>query len=103
MPEKLAALLEAPLRRVGGKTAEFSDLDMIGHVNNAKYIEWILNDWVRQSGAASACKSLEINYLNEVLNGETCHIFSQKKEHAIYFELKQAADGRDICRAKLGF
>ena len=53
----------------------YSDVDIIGHANNARYIVWAMDcldyDWV------SGCRvrSIRINFNKEVLPGETVELF----------------------------
>lgn len=60
------------------KLAKFSDLDFLGHVNNVKYVEWMLNDYYRNWGE-DKFSSLEINYLNDVYSIRSL-LFVQKKK-----------------------
>jgi acyl-ACP thioesterase len=62
------------------KTAErkalYSDVDYNGHVNNANYIKWIEDSIDPQILEKADKIRLDINYLNEVLGGESVEIFS---------------------------
>ncbi len=51
--------------------AEYSDIDMIGHVNNARYIDWVSNCFPMEQYQNSRLDWLQINYNNEVKAGET--------------------------------
>jgi medium-chain acyl-[acyl-carrier-protein] hydrolase len=81
------------------KTVEYSDIDMLGHVNNVKYIEWILNDFYKKNDTKNVCKSLEINYLGEVYPNDTTLIFSKSDAQKTYYSLKKKDDGKEVCRA----
>ena len=49
----------------------FSDLDVNGHVNNARYAEWLLDAVDPRRFAGRAVRALQVNYLHEMLPGET--------------------------------
>jgi len=79
-----------------------SDLDVVGHVNNVKYIEWSLNHLAGYSRNSRLVNEIEINYMLESLlddeieirqgsnhDGETC--FSGVRTH----------DGKEIYRARI--
>lgn len=84
------------------KVVEFSDLDFLGHVNNVKYIEWMLNDYHRYWGE-DKFSSIEINFLNECLLNEVINICVKKQKDDMFYVLKRISDGKEICRARLGF
>jgi acyl-ACP thioesterase len=62
------------LRITAERQALYSDVDYNGHVNNVSYIRWI-EDALDPSLLENAVRMrLDINYLNEVLPGETVEI-----------------------------
>lgn len=79
----------------------YSDLDMIRHVNNVKYIEWILDSYPgRTPGLFPAF--LEVNYLGETLLGEEVHLHTQAEDdHCFRHGIRHAADGRELVRARI--
>ncbi len=83
------------------RVVQYSDLDMLGHVNNAKYVEWLLDDFYSNESNVKP-KTLEINYLGEVFMGTTVQLFSQKKEDAVFYVLTNKENGKEVCRAVLG-
>lgn len=48
----------------------YSSVDVMGHVNNARYIEWIGDCFSLDEHRSNRPHWLQINYLNEVLPGE---------------------------------
>lgn len=55
-------------------TVGYSALDIMGHTNNARYIEWISDCFSIEEHQAQRPAWLQINYLNEVKPGETVQI-----------------------------
>ncbi|MDH3981833.1 MAG: thioesterase, partial [Kiritimatiellaceae bacterium] len=67
----------------------YGDLDMNGHVNNVRYIEWILDRLSLNFHESHAIQSLEVNYLAEAICGHTVSICSNATDplqidHGIY-------------------
>jgi acyl-ACP thioesterase len=64
------------LQKTGERKALYTDVDYYEHVNNISYIQWI-EDALEPRLLEKAEKiRFEINYLNEVLGGETTEILS---------------------------
>jgi len=58
------------------RTALYSDIDYYGHANNARYIQWI-QDVIDTDILTNADQiRLDINYLSEVMPGETVELFT---------------------------
>lgn len=73
------AALDEPLERIHlpagmeerlQATASYSAIDLMGHVNNARYIEWIADSFQYAEFAERTLAWLQINYINEVRPGE---------------------------------
>jgi medium-chain acyl-[acyl-carrier-protein] hydrolase len=103
-PEKLAGF--APNTEGGVLSSErqvrFSELDLAGHVNNARYVEWLFDDLCDQ-GKVKGCKELTVNYLGETFLGDSIQVFSKKIENQIDYVVKNAATQNDVLRAKMSF
>ena len=98
MPEKLSFTEGAVLS--SERAVQYSDLDMLGHVNNAKYVEWLFDDFYRNHKIEKP-NGLEINYLGEVFEGAIVQIYVQKDADEVIYFLKNREDGKEVCRAKL--
>ena len=81
------------------KKVTYSDLDMLGHVNNVKYIEWMLDDLYQQTEKIPY-NTLEINYIDEVFQGQTVQLHTTKTTEAAFFLLRCAESGQEVCRAR---
>jgi medium-chain acyl-[acyl-carrier-protein] hydrolase len=51
-------------------TAGYSAIDLMGHVTNARYLDWISDAFTMEEHAARRLAELQINYTSEVLPGE---------------------------------
>ena len=58
----------------------YSDVDLMGHVNNARYIEWISDCFPVQQYQSHQMEWLQINYLNEIKSGAQISIGSASDE-----------------------
>jgi acyl-ACP thioesterase len=63
------------MERVAERTAVYSDIDFNGHMNNARYVQWIQD--ILEPGTLEQAKTmrLDINYLREVKLGETLELW----------------------------
>ena len=75
--------LDEPLERVSlpaGLTerfrarAAYSAIDQMGHVNNARYVEWVADAFPFEQHSAARLDWLQINYVGEVKPGEEISI-----------------------------
>lgn len=53
------------------KTVGYSDIDINEHLNNAKYIDYIMDCFSLENHKKYFVKSIEVNYIREALPGET--------------------------------
>lgn len=53
----------------------YSDLDMLGHVNNVKYTEWAMNAIELEVTTGRHLKELVVNFNNEVVPGDKVELF----------------------------
>lgn len=85
----------------GGEAMDvnYGDLDQNGHVNNVRYIEWVLNSLPLEFHQAHRIQSLEVNYLAEAVYGHTVSICSSETE-PLHFSHGIMADGVDLFRAQ---
>ena len=80
LPEtNLPQVLKSPARlrpegdpsEVFTRTVRYSDLDLNGHMNNARYAEWLLDAVDAKLLLTHEIRALQLNYLHEVLPGNT--------------------------------
>jgi medium-chain acyl-[acyl-carrier-protein] hydrolase len=61
--------------------ARYSDVDLMGHVNNARYIEWITDCFPMEQFQSHQLEWLQINYLSEIKPAENISIGSQTDQN----------------------
>lgn len=71
------------------------------HVNNVRYIEWIIDSFPLDFIRNRTLKELEINYLAEALYDNEIYIGREDKEGSLFLHsLMRPADNVEICRAR---
>lgn len=83
-------------------SVRFSDLDWYHHVNNMKYLEWILDSYPWEHHQRLQIASFEINFLSETHYGDEVSLRTQRLEgrtpcflHSLY----RKKDGQEVCIA----
>lgn len=85
-------------KKIGTKKVLFSDLDVVNHANNVKYLEWCLDFEDPKNLLKSRVKSFDMNFMRELnlydetqikkFSKENESIFSISKEDIITYALK---------------
>src|SRR5690606_14238207 len=75
----------------GYRTAAVSDLDIVSHVNNVKYLEWCLDLADPRIVLGSKILSLEMNYLRELLLGDAVDILQSTTSDPIVFAISKGS------------
>ncbi|MCL2808886.1 MAG: thioesterase [Treponema sp.] len=90
------------LQKAAERKALYTDLDYNGHVNNVRYIQWI-EDILDPHLLFNAGKiRFDINYLNEILEGEVTDIFyAPINDKTFAFEGRKRENGQAAFRAEL--
>jgi len=74
-PCGMVVMPDTGMEEIAEHRVKYSDIDIIGHANNAKYIVWAMDcldyEWV----AGCRVRSIRINFNKEVLPGQTVELF----------------------------
>ena len=62
--------------KVGERCVSYSDLDILGHTNNARYVVWAMDCIDPALTAGTRVKELYINFIKETLPGDIVELFS---------------------------
>lgn len=100
--EKLKKIdLPRGLNRLDLRRVVYSDLDVVGHVNNVKYMEWCI-DAAGNKGLDRGIGTFEINFIHESLFGDEIEIRGKTAgEEEIFFLGRRTVDELEIFRAHL--
>ena len=88
------------------RKVQFSDLDIVGHVNNVKYMEWCVDTLMADGSFNKEIRELEINFMHEALLGDTISIRGVLPEasdmgSSSTFIARREGDDQEIIRARL--
>ena len=94
------------MEELARRKAQFSDLDIVGHVNNVKYMEWCIDTLMADGSFNKEIRELEINFMHEALQGDTISIRGVLPEASAMgssstFIAKRERDDQEIIRARL--
>ena len=91
-----SARLDMPTQVVSEEPhhVRYSDIDLNQHVNNAKYVEWLIDRAEEHNADCQQIKELVINFNHEALRGQQIEISSHTNTPHIYLEGKYM--GRNI-------
>ncbi len=81
--------LNRPAETTGNKTVMLSDLDIVFHANNVKYLEWCLDTVDFKPLLKQQLQSFDMNYLRELKLGDTVSLDSGRQEGQTYFIIKK--------------
>ncbi len=77
-------------KKVANYKVKYSDLDIVKHVNNVKYLEWCLDCIPLNILETNAIKALDMNYLSELNYEDEVSIeISEIIENSIYLYIKK--------------
>jgi len=99
-PEKIQSLesTESEWRTYVG----YQDLDVNEHVNNVRYLDWIMETYPLDFLKARQLHRLEINYLAEALYAKEVVVFNQQiSDSEFRHAIRQIDNQTEICRAKI--
>lgn len=68
-------------------TVQFSDLDIVRHVNNVKYLEWCLNYVDPAIILDHKIKAIDLNFIKELGLGDVVTICKGFRENKVYFQI----------------
>lgn len=93
--------IPAQVERETTYTVRYSDIDMIGHVNNVRYLSWILDTYGTYNLDHQPVQ-IDINYLSETKLGDSVLLqrFNDKDSRQIFnHRIVHAGEDKEILRA----
>jgi acyl-ACP thioesterase len=92
-------LLQVYSRKIG-----YSDIDINGHLNNSKYIDYITDCFSLEAHGQYTVKSLQVSYINEAIAGETIILkkdISELESGSVYVEGTDATGDKVYFKASI--
>jgi len=90
------------LKKVYNKTVGYSDVDVNGHLNNARYIDFIMDCFDMEIHRKFVVRSIEVNFVNEAVPGETLTFYkdvSAMDSGMVYIEGIDEEKGSTVFKA----
>ncbi len=101
-PEKVQELVNPSWSQVF--RAGYSDVDLNRHVNNVKYLEWMIDAYPQQFLESRDVKSVELNFLDSASAGDQILVGTEQVSNSTYLNtVIRMRDKREICRGRLEF
>jgi len=100
-PEKLPGPVQSKMEK--SFLVHYSDIDMHHHVNNTKYMEWILDSYPLEMHQDYYIHSFQINFLAESSYGDEISVHAEPVEdlpNTFLHSVFRKNDGRELCRAR---
>lgn len=95
---------EGQLELVYERTVRYSDIDVNEHLNNSKYVDFIMDSFNLEVHKQYRTKSIEVNYSNEALPGDIIAIYKDKSQlnsNIIYMEGINKKDNKLIFKTQI--
>jgi acyl-ACP thioesterase len=81
----------------------FSELDQNAHVNNGRYVNWLMDTFLTDFHRKYRVQTMQLNYLAEVFPDQVLHIARQQNdENSFLFEVTDAQK-KPVFRGHLSF
>ncbi|MCF7817971.1 MAG: hypothetical protein K9M54_08820 [Kiritimatiellales bacterium] len=96
---KLGRLKECAGVKGDSVAVNHGDLDMNGHVNNVRYIEWVLNSLTLEFHQSHTLKELEVNHLAEAVYGHDVAVCTEETA-PLHFAHSIVAGCTELFRAR---
>lgn len=80
--------------------ARYMDTDMLGHVNNVRYVAWALDTYPDEQWLNFQPEILEVQYMSETQMGENVKRFTKPSESHTFLHSHQSNE-RELCRLRI--
>lgn len=95
--------LSDELREAYIKSVGFADLDIVGHVNNVKYMEWCMDALPIETHLEHELAELEINFLHEAKYGEEIQLNLSGSDKIFMVNAVNTLTQKECVRARIRF
>ena len=83
------------------KSVRYSDLDVNMHVNNAKYLQWVIDSYPLDFLRKHEARVIEANYNSESTAGEDYIVSSEEKGSSFFHSILKTNDSKESCRFRI--
>lgn len=80
----------------------YGDIDVNSHINNIRYMDWILDSYPLEFHKAHTLEEFEINFVSEAVYGDRLTVMRKDGEdRTILHSIVKEGDGKDAVRARV--
>lgn len=83
LPSPKKVEVPSDITLVSQRLISYSDLDLNKHMNNIRYVEYILDIFPTSYYTSHPLKGIDINYLHEIKEGETLSIYVNEAKNVV--------------------
>jgi acyl-ACP thioesterase len=83
------------------KTVAYSDIDLNNHVNNVKYLEWILDSYHLDFLRTHEIDTVELNYISEAAVGEKIKVESKKNDLDHLHSITSSNNNNELFKSRI--
>jgi acyl-ACP thioesterase len=102
--------IEAPASGAGSdlliqtepRAAQHHDIDQYNHVNNAAYLEWVI-DALPENLRGGRQTRLDLDFLKETVLGDRFAVLIEQQPNRVNCQVQSVPEGEPLCRIRLGF
>ncbi|WP_033829152.1 acyl-[acyl-carrier-protein] thioesterase [Bacillus andreraoultii] len=90
------------IEKVYKKVIGYSDIDFNGHLNNSKYVDYVMDVFPIEKHNQFEVKSVEMNFNNEAFPGETIILYkdiTQSEDDIIYIEGRNEDNSKTLFKS----
>lgn len=90
---------------VGTHKIAYSDIDIIGHTNNARYVLWAMDAISYELASSKRIKDFQINFNKETVPGDAVDIYRiiRNADDGITYNVEGLIDGKSVFCAEVGY
>lgn len=90
------------LEKIGSYIVKYSDIDLYGHVNNSKYIQWVMDSIPLSFIEKKSIRDFEIKFAHECKYGEEIVFLSRPKDYTLFSGIRKG-DEKVIFQVKINW
>jgi acyl-ACP thioesterase len=81
--------LQSQMEFITDRRVQVSDLDIVNHANNVKYLEWCLDAAGAEISVHKKIKSLDMNFIKELVLDDVVQIKTATTKQSLYFTVEK--------------
>lgn len=96
---------DVPAEKVAEHVVSYSDVDIIGHTNNARYMVWAMDCIDYSETSSRSVRDVVINFNRETKPGETVELYRARVENggSVTYYIEGMVDGKSAFCIQIGF